>query len=60
MTYYYIASDQPIKLVEGHLDAVYIDEMETFIKGFDLPIQLEMLSPENEKELFPLYIFMKF
>lgn len=33
--YYYIASDQPIKLVEGHLDAVYIDEMETFIKGFD-------------------------
>lgn len=58
--YYYIASDKGIQFVEGQLDAWQVDSIEYDIEGFDVPIQLEMLSPEKEKELLPLFLCIKY
>lgn len=59
--YYYIASDRPFKFSEGQLDAWEVDhDIEDFIDGFDVPIQLEMLSPQNERELFALLLSIKY
>jgi len=59
--YYYIASDKQIQFAEGQLDAWQVDnDIEDYVEGFDVPIQLEMYSPEKEKELFPLYLCIKY
>ena len=58
--YYYIGSDKTLDLVEGRLDAWYTEGVEEFIHEFDVPIQLEMYSPEKSQELFPLYLFVKY
>lgn len=59
--YYYIAADRPFKFSEGQLDAWQVDrDIEDYIDGFDVPIQLEMFSPEKEKELFPLILCIKY
>lgn len=55
--YYYLASDHEIRFAEGQLNAWPADpETEKDVIGFDFPIQFEMLSPEKEKEAFPLYL----
>ena len=59
--YYYIAADQPFKFSEGQIDAWQVDcDIEDYIDGFDVPIQLEMLSPEKERELFALLLCIKY
>jgi len=58
--YYYIGSDKALHLVEGRLDAWNTENIEEFIHEFDVPIQLEMYSPEKPQELFQLYLFVKY